>query len=80
MGDTKENKTLTIFKEQLTLHSSDHCNNLFLTRDGKETELKDISNEQLSRLFKILNSDVRYQNIDYKLKVYEELQKRDLRK
>ena len=71
---------LVVIKEPLSLHIENHANNLFLTRNTKQIDFKDITDKELLKLLDYLQDNRKYQDLNYLIKVYEELQKRGLRK
>ena len=71
---------LVVIEELLTLHIENHSNNLFLTRNTKKLEFRDLTDNELLKLLEYLQTPTIYQDLSYLTKVYEELQKRGLRK
>jgi precorrin-4 methylase len=71
---------LVVIEEPLTLHIENHANNLFLTRNTKKLEFRDLTDNELLKLLEYLQTPTIYQDLSYLTKVYEELQKRGLRK
>ncbi len=71
---------LVVIEEPLTLHLEDHSNNIYLTYNTKQIDLKDINDNELFKLLGYLQNNRHYQDLSYLTKVYAELQKRGLRK
>jgi hypothetical protein len=71
---------LVVIEEPLTLHIEDHAIKIYLTRNTRQTELKDITDNELLKLLNYLQTPSIYHDLSYLTKVYEELQKRGLRK
>lgn len=71
---------LVVIEEPLILHLEDHSNNIYLTYNTKQIDLKDINDNELFKLLGYLQNNRHYQDLSYLTKVYAELQKRGLRK